>query len=95
MTDQTNTKPTVNSSTTSAIISAIVASYLMTQFSLAGVNFETLGVSSELVKSTSIGVLVGFFAWLTPNNIVISLRNVIIFVRTAKESLTKAAEEDH
>ena len=82
-----------NSKTISSIFAAMVASYCMTQASLHGVNFETMGVSSEIVKSLLIGSLVGFFAWLTPKNIVGAIRDAILFVRDAIISWRQAATE--
>jgi hypothetical protein len=66
-----------------SIASAWLASYCMTQLSLHGVDFAELGVSSEIVKSTVIGTLVGFFTWLTPQNIVNEITSIIIFCKNA------------
>lgn len=88
-----NANPPGNSKTFSAILAAVVSSYCMTKLSLNGVNFETMGVSSELVKSLLVGSLVGFFAWLTPRNFVGAVRDIILFVRDAFISWRKAAKE--
>lgn len=85
-------KPPARASILQAMIAAIVSSYVVTRLSLAGVNFETLGVSSEIVKSTIVGQLVVFFGWATPTNIVSSLRASILFIRNSYLSLRQAAE---
>ncbi len=66
-----------------SVIAAWVASYIMTQCSLRGVDFSILGFSSEIVKSTIIGVLSGFFTWLSPKNFVQSVTDAIVFSRNA------------
>ena len=66
-----------------AIAASWVASYAMTQLSLHGVDFSEFGVSSEIVKSTIIGGLVGAFTWITPRNLVQSVTDVILFCRDA------------
>lgn len=81
-----------NSQVVSAIVAAILASYCMTQLSLHGVDFETLGVSSEIIKSTLIGFFVGFFTKLTPANLVGVLKEIIIFRKRALKELHDAAE---
>lgn len=73
-------------------MAAILASFLVNQLSLAGVNFETLGVSSEIVKSTIVGNLVVFFAWITPSNVAMGVRNAILFIRNTWQSWRSAAE---
>lgn len=76
-----------------AMLAGIISSYCMNKLSLAGVNFETLGVSSEIVKSTIVGNLVVFFAWATPTNIVNSIRATIIWCRNSWLSIILAAEQ--
>lgn len=95
MTDTTikDEKVAPKSSIFQAMIAAAVASYFVTQLSLAGVNFETLGVSSELVKATIVGQLTVFFGWATATNVVTSLRTSILFVRNSYLSLRQAAEQ--
>lgn len=66
-----DTTPSAGPSVLKALISSGLASYFMTQCSLHGVNFETLGVSSEIVKSTLIAGFVSFFTWLTFANLII------------------------
>jgi len=92
MTD-TLPQPTGYGKTGAAIISAFVASFIMTQLSLSGVNFEVMGISSEIVKSLIIGHLVGFFTWLTPTNFVMGVRSAILFVRSALKSWHDAATD--
>ena len=77
----TDTQPTGYGKVGASIVAAWVASYIMTQASLHGVDFSLLGVSSEIVKSTIIGVLSGFFTWLTPKAFVQSVTNAIVFGR--------------
>ena len=55
----------------------------MTQLSLHGVDFTEMGVSSELVKSTLIGSLVGLLTWLTPQHFVSEITNAIVFCKSA------------
>lgn len=85
--------PSGNSKTVSSILAAMVSSYFMTQLSLHGVDFETMGISSEIVKSFFIGSLVGFFAWVTPKNLVSAVRDVILFWRDSWKSWRDAANE--
>ena len=92
MTD-TQSPSTGYGKTGAAIISAFVASFIMTQLSLSGVNFEVMGVSSEIVKSLIIGHLVGFFTWLTPTSFVMAVRGGILFVRSAFKSWHDAATD--
>lgn len=94
MTDTTvSSRPTSsNSQIFSAILAAILASYFMTQFSLHGVDFETLGVPSEIVKSTIVGTLVGFFAKLTPANFVEVIKDIILFWVNALKTWSDAKQ---
>lgn len=73
----------------SGILAAGLSSYIINQFSLHGINFELamdavpgVKVSSEFVKSSLEGTLVGFFVWVTPAHIVQLVKDGIIFVRT-------------
>ena len=66
-----------------SILASWVASYTMTQFSLHGVDFSILGVSSEVVKSTIVGTLAGFFTWLSPRHFIDSVTCAITFCREA------------
>lgn len=96
MTDVTlksDDKPQAKGSILQSMIAAFIASYFVNKLSLAGVNFETLGVSSELVKAAIVGQLTVFFGWATATNIVNSLRASILFVRNSYLSLRQAAEQ--
>lgn len=84
-------KPPIKFSVMQAMAAAFIASYCMTQMSLAGVNFEALGFSSEIVKSTIIAHLVTFFGWATPTNIVMAIRSFILWVRKSYRLLRTAA----
>lgn len=86
-------KPAIRSSISQAMFAAIISSYVMTRLSLAGVDFTTLGMDSELVKATIVGQLVVFFAWATPKNVVSFIRASILFVRNSYVSLRQAAVE--
>lgn len=77
-----------------AFFAAFIGSYVMTQLSLRGVNFEVLGVSSELVKSTIVAHLVTFFVWLTPRNMVEWITEVIIFWKSAFKKWRNAANNE-
>ena len=76
-------EPTSYSKIGASIIASWAASYAMTQLSLHGVDFTEAGINSEIVKSTIIGALVGFFTWLTPKHLVQSVTDAIIFCRNA------------
>ena len=84
MADSTN--PSGYGKLGAAVAASWLASYAMTQMSLHGVNFTEFGVDSEIVKSTIIGGLVGFFTFLTPRNFVESITNTILF---CKEAITE------
>lgn len=73
-----------------AMAASWAASYAMTQLSLHGVDFTEFGVNSEIVKSTIIGILVGFFTWVTPKHLVQSVTDAIIFCRNAIKEWTNA-----
>lgn len=75
-----------------SIVAAWAASYLMTQLSLHGVNFTELGVPSEIVKSTLVGTLVGFFTWISPSNLVDSVTEAIVFCKDAISEWKKALD---
>lgn len=83
MTDQPAAPDKVSAFTRMIIgaIAAWVSSYLLNQLSLAGVDFKTLGLNSEMVKSTIEGVFVGLA--VTPKNLVYSIRDGILFTRFA------------
>lgn len=61
------------------IISAWLASYIMTQCSLHGIDFKTFGVDSEMVKSTIIAYVVAFIS--KPKTFVSTISDGILFVR--------------
>lgn len=69
-----------------SFLAAGVTSYLMTQASLHGVNFEVFGVSSEVVKATIIAHLVAFFTWASPANVSATVRGAIVYVKTTLRS---------
>lgn len=75
-----------------SIVAAWLSSYTMTQLSLHGVDFTELGVSSEIVKSTIIGILSGFFVWVSPQHLIQAITDAILFCRNAikqwREALT-------
>ena len=83
MSDQSNQQIGGYGKIGASIVAAWVASYIMTQFSLHGFDFAVLGFSSELVKSTIIGTLVGFFTWLTPQHLVQEITSAIVFCKSA------------
>lgn len=70
----------------SGIISGLLASYIMNQASLHGVDFQLLGISSELIKSSIEGLLVGVFVWMTPSHFAAAVTDGIVFIKaTAKQ----------
>jgi hypothetical protein len=73
-----------------AIISAGVASYIVNRLSLNGVDFTALGVSSEIVKASLVGTLVGFLTGLTPQHVVDEMATVIVFFKNAFKQLRNA-----
>lgn len=98
MTDATIRQPQGYGKIGASIVSSWLASYIMTQLSLNGDNFAVLGVSSEIVKSTLIGILVGFFAWATPLHFVEGVTDIILFSRSAikqwRDALTDTTKGD-
>jgi hypothetical protein len=87
----TNTTPSIGYGKVGAsVVAAWLGSYTMTQLSLHGVNFEELGVSSEIVKSTIIGTLVGFITWASPSNFVHVLIDIIIFCKDSIRQIRSA-----
>jgi len=87
----TNTTPsTGNGKIWASVVAAWLTSYTMTQLSLHGINFEELGVSSEIVKSTIIGILVGCITWLSPENLLHSTIEAIIFCKDAVRQIRAA-----
>lgn len=70
----------------SGILAGFISSYLMNQLSLHGINFEAdiipgVRISSEVVKSTLDGVLIGFFVGCTPSHFVAFVKDTIIFIK--------------
>lgn len=71
----------------SAFLAAGIASYIMNQLSLHGVNFETdnlipgVKVSSEVVKSSLEGFLSATIVGFTPSHFVAFVKDAIIFVK--------------
>lgn len=84
--DKPDTKSGTGFQIGASFLAAGIASYAMTQASLHGVNFEVLGVSSELVKATIIAHLVAFFTWASPKNVSDAIRGAIIFVKKTLRS---------
>ena len=78
----------------SKVIAGVVAagctSYFMNWCSLRGVDFEALGVSSELVKSTIIGSVSGTLVGLTPDSIVQDIIDLIVWVKTSVKRIKDA-----
>lgn len=62
---------------------AICTTYSMNWLSLRGVDFQVLGVPSELVKSGIEGLMLGFFAWITPDHAVDAMVESILWCRRA------------
>lgn len=79
--------------TGAAIIAAGMASYFMTYCSLHGIDFEVIGIPSELVKATIVGHMAGFIVWFTPQNFVQEVKNGILFVRGAIKTWWIAARD--
>lgn len=78
----------------SGIIAGILTSYLMNQASLHGINFELLGVSSELVKSTIDGSLVGIIIGLTPSHFVAAICDAKVFIKTSFKQISEAGNSN-
>lgn len=78
----------------SGIIAGIITSYIMNQASLHGINFELLGISSEIVKSTIDGSLIGVIIGLTPSHFVAALCDMIIFFKTSIKQIREAGNSN-
>lgn len=83
----------------SALICGWLASYILNQFSLHGVNFEMANtipgvtVSSEVVKSTLEGSLEAIVVVLTPNHFVAFIVDAIVWVRRNYKKIFDAAHD--
>lgn len=88
---QNRRKAAYKGSMSLAMLAAIISSYVMTQLSLAGVDFTAFGVDSELVKSTIIGQLVIFFGWATPTNIIHFIKTAIAFIYESIDGIRRAS----
>lgn len=67
----------------SGLLSGIATTYVMNLASLHGVNFELLGIPSEMVKAGIDGVLVSGFVWATPPHFVAAVKDAILFIKDA------------
>lgn len=67
----------------SGFISGILTTYLTNKASLHGVNFEVLGVSSEMVKAGIDGAIISVSVWATPSHFVAAVKDGILFVKYA------------
>lgn len=74
----------------SAFISTIMATYIINQASLHGVNFELLGISSELVKSSMEGLLISGLVWATPSHFIAAIVDAIVFIKTSWKQIASA-----
>lgn len=72
------------------IITCILSSYIMNQASLHGVDFKLMGLSSELVKATIDGTVVGILVGLTPTHFVASLVDGIIVAKQSWKQIINA-----
>lgn len=76
------------------IVAGIIASgltnYVMNQASLHGINFELIGISSEVVKATIDGTLVGVIVGLTPSHFVAALCDAKVFIKTSLKQFREA-----
>jgi hypothetical protein len=70
------------------IVSGFISSYILNQCSLHGVDFKTLGVDSEIVKSSLEGTIVGIL--IAPKNLVYASVDAILFVRFFFANIWKA-----
>jgi hypothetical protein len=70
------------------ILAGFVSSYVLNQCSLHGVDFKTMGVDSEIVKSGLEGTIVGFL--MAPKNLVYATVDGILFVRFFFANVWKA-----
>lgn len=76
------------------ILAAGVTSYIMNWCSLHGINFQTFGVDSEIVKSTLIGTIAGVFVGFTPAHLVQDIIDAILFIRSSYRKICNAATTD-
>lgn len=97
MTDQSGASPDNSRSGFGKVVSSILAAglsgYIVNQLSLHGVDFAALGVSSEIVKASIEGTLVGFMVWLTPQNFVDEIVCFITFCRASWKKIKVAADQ--
>jgi hypothetical protein len=63
-----------------AVISA-AATFALNYASLHGVDFQTIGIPSELVKAAIVGHLISFYDWVTPDNLVDAVVQSILWIR--------------
>lgn len=73
------------------VLAASISSWFLTWCSLRGVDFKTLGVDSEFVKSSITGTLVGFF--IAPDSFFAMIRDFLIWCFDWAQSLYKAATQ--
>lgn len=75
------------------IAAGAVTPWILTQASLAGVNFETLGVNSEIVKGGISGLLTGF-AVAPVETFVAVIISIRVALRTIKAAFTSPLPPD-
>lgn len=96
MTDISNQQAAVQQGKTglgkigSAILSGILTTYIMNQASLHGFDFTLCGIPSELIKSTLDGAIIGALVGFTPNHVIASIVDGIVFIKTAWRQIVSA-----
>lgn len=78
----------------SAFISVILATYIINQASLHGVDFTLLGIPSEMIKSSLEALIATFIVWATPSHFVASIVDAIIFLKTSFRQIRQAWNSD-
>ena len=74
----------------SAFVAAALTTYFINQASLHGVDFTTLGIPSEMVKSAIEAHLIVFAAWATPQHFVDAIVDTKIWLLTSWKRIRNA-----
>ena len=84
MTDQSQiTANKGNGKAYTAFLATAISTYGMNYMSLHGVDFQVFGVPSEIIKSGIDASLLMFFTWASPDHLVQSVTDSILFVKSA------------
>lgn len=93
MTDTSSLPKGGNGKLVTGFIATGISIYTMNYFSLHGINFQLMGVDSEIVKASIIALVTTFLTWLTPQHVVDKITAAIVFLKRAKQQINNAGEE--